>query len=126
MMDMDIDPNPNAHFAVPTTVDADADADAYACAYCAKTVCDMCAVRGDVRVCLECANPGNGSRATNGFGHHSNNNNTGVAVSCGMEAGNAVYGGGGVPAAATAVGGRAGDGGMMLGQKRWVGGIGWM
>ena len=30
------------------------------CAVCAKRVCDTCAVRGDYRVCLECAVPGGG------------------------------------------------------------------
>ena len=32
------------------------------CAVCAKRVCDTCAVRGDYRVCLECAVPGGGGR----------------------------------------------------------------
>lgn len=30
------------------------------CTICAKRVCDTCAVRGDYRVCLECAVPGGG------------------------------------------------------------------
>lgn len=32
----------------------------YSCAACQKHVCDMCAVRGDQRICLECALPGGG------------------------------------------------------------------
>ena len=34
--------------------------DGWQCAMCAKRVCDTCAVRGDYRVCLECAVPGGG------------------------------------------------------------------
>ena len=33
----------------------------FACCTCGKSVCDMCAVRGNERRCLECANPGNGN-----------------------------------------------------------------
>lgn len=32
----------------------------YECAVCSRNVCDMCAVRGDRRICLECAMPGAG------------------------------------------------------------------
>lgn len=32
----------------------------YACANCRRRVCDMCAVRGNCRICLECAIPGGG------------------------------------------------------------------
>ena len=34
--------------------------DDYACANCHRRVCDTCAVRGDHRLCLECAIPGGG------------------------------------------------------------------
>lgn len=34
--------------------------DDYECAVCRRNVCDMCAVRGDRRICLECAMPGAG------------------------------------------------------------------
>ena len=34
--------------------------DNHECAICNRNVCDMCAVRGDRRVCLECAMPGGG------------------------------------------------------------------
>lgn len=65
-------------------IDCDID-QGWACARCDKRVCDVCAVRGDQRICLECANPGNG-----------------------------LYGGSG------------GYGDLEVGEKRWVGGIGWM
>lgn len=81
---------------------------AYACAKCSRRVCDICAVRGDHRVCLECANPGNGNAYVNGHGY---TRGGGMGGSCGMEVGS-VYGHGG-----GSVGG---------GEKRWVGGIGWM
>lgn len=32
----------------------------YVCVSCQRVVCDMCAVRGDQRICLECALPGAG------------------------------------------------------------------
>lgn len=32
----------------------------YQCTNCARHVCDMCAVKGDYRICLECAMPGGG------------------------------------------------------------------
>lgn len=32
----------------------------YECAVCSRNICDMCAVRGDRRICLECAMPGSG------------------------------------------------------------------
>ena len=32
----------------------------YDCAVCTRSICDMCAVRGDHRLCLECAMPGSG------------------------------------------------------------------
>ena len=32
----------------------------YECAVCSRNVCDMCAVRGDRRICLECMMPGSG------------------------------------------------------------------
>lgn len=32
----------------------------WSCSMCAKRVCDVCAVHGDTRVCLECALPGGG------------------------------------------------------------------
>jgi hypothetical protein len=79
----------------------DDDGSAYACANCSKRVCDTCAVRGDWRVCLECANPGNGHGDAYVHGYNSGG-------SCGMEAGT-TYG--------------YGDRGE---QKRWVGGIGWL
>lgn len=34
--------------------------DEYECASCQRSVCDTCAVRGDQRICLECALPGTG------------------------------------------------------------------
>jgi len=34
--------------------------DEWECARCLKRVCDTCAIRGNERVCLECANPGHG------------------------------------------------------------------
>ena len=34
--------------------------DIFACASCHRNVCDMCSVRADHRLCLECALPGNG------------------------------------------------------------------
>lgn len=34
--------------------------DDYRCANCSRNFCDMCAVRGDHRICLECAIPGGG------------------------------------------------------------------
>lgn len=40
-------------------VDSEID-EGWQCALCAKRVCDTCAVRGDYRVCLECAVPGGG------------------------------------------------------------------
>jgi hypothetical protein len=33
----------------------------WCCARCARKVCDMCAVRGDSRICLECSIPGRGT-----------------------------------------------------------------
>lgn len=32
----------------------------YECAVCSRDICDTCAVRGDRRICLECAMPGGG------------------------------------------------------------------
>ena len=68
-------------------IDCEVD-EGWQCVRCRKRVCDTCAVRDNERVCLECANPGNG-----------------------MADGNGRYGGMGVKDA---------------GEKRWVGGIGWM
>jgi hypothetical protein len=97
MMDIDNDLNLTA------ASNNDDDGRAYACASCSKRVCDTCAVRGDWRVCLECANPGNGHGHAVGHGYlHSGGG------SCGMEAGT-MYGYG-----------ERGE------QKRWVGGIGWL
>lgn len=84
---------------------ADGDADAYACAHCRNRVCDTCAVRGDRRVCLECANPGSGY-------HIAAAGRAGMGVGVGMGMGM-----GGV------VGGMEASG---AGEKRWVGGIGWL
>ncbi len=85
---------------------------AYSCVGCGKRVCDTCAVRGDWRVCLECANPGNGngSRVSQGYGF-GYGYSSGSQRSCGVEAGN-VHG--------------VGAGDLRMGEKRWVGGIGWM
>lgn len=44
---------------VDQTSDAYTDED-YECASCQRRVCDTCAVRGDQRICLECALPGRG------------------------------------------------------------------
>jgi hypothetical protein len=81
---------------------AGGEGDAYSCVQCCKRVCDTCAVRGDWRMCLECANPGNG------FGRNRYGSAAGVVggLSCGMEAGAASGGSGG--------------------EKIWVGGIGWL
>jgi hypothetical protein len=40
-------------------IDCEVD-DAWECNRCRKRVCDTCAVRGESRICLECANPGHG------------------------------------------------------------------
>lgn len=37
--------------------------EAWQCAVCGKRTCDACAVKGDYRVCLECAVPGGGRYA---------------------------------------------------------------
>lgn len=42
------------------TMDIDHTHEDYECAVCQRQVCDTCAVRGDQRVCLECALPGGG------------------------------------------------------------------
>lgn len=105
-------PNENSTVGDSEMMDIDAEIDlgtssddgsAYSCANCSKRVCDTCAVRGDRRVCLECANPGNGHGNAYAYGHGYNSGG-----SCGMEAG-PMYGYG-----------ERGE------QKRWVGGIGWM
>jgi hypothetical protein len=80
--------------------------DPFHCAICSKRACDTCAVRGDRRICLECANLGNGY-AGQGYSYY---NGVGMGGSCGMEAG-VLY--------------RPGVG-MDLVEKRWVGGIGWV
>lgn len=41
-------------------IDTDLQQDEWACASCTRRVCDTCAVRGDYRICLECAVPGGG------------------------------------------------------------------
>jgi hypothetical protein len=43
----------------PSYMDPEID-DGWSCSMCAKRVCDVCAVRGNFRVCLECAVPGGG------------------------------------------------------------------
>ncbi|KAF7514140.1 hypothetical protein GJ744_004465 [Endocarpon pusillum] len=83
---------------------------AYSCVSCGRRVCDTCAVRGDWRVCLECANPGNGNRRSQGYGS-GYGYSSGSGGSCGAEAGN-------MPA--------QGAGASRMGDKRWVGGIGWL
>ncbi|ERF75919.1 hypothetical protein EPUS_01285 [Endocarpon pusillum Z07020] len=83
---------------------------AYSCVNCGKRVCDTCAVRGDWRVCLECANPGNGSRFSQGYGS-GYGYSSGSGGSCGAEAGNMSA---------------QGAGASRMGDKRWVGGIGWL
>ncbi len=83
---------------------------AYSCVSCGKRVCDTCAVRGDWRVCLECANPGNGNSVSQGYGI-GYGYSSGSQGSCGVEAGN-MHG--------------VGAGALRMGEKRWVGGIGWM
>lgn len=40
--------------------------DCWACVHCSRRVCDTCAVRGDCRICLECAVPGGGSNRNDG------------------------------------------------------------
>ena len=50
MLDVDV---------LPELVDPDID-EGWQCAVCAKRVCDTCAIRGDYRICLECAVPGGG------------------------------------------------------------------
>ena len=99
MMDIDGD----LDLAAAAAAASDDKGCAYACANCSKRVCDTCAVRGDWRVCLECANLGNGhGHASAGHGYHHGGG------SCGVEAGT-MYGYG-----------ERGE------QKRWVGGIGWL
>jgi hypothetical protein len=103
MMDVDAD----------FTISSEGDASTFSCTNCSKRVCDVCAVRGDRRVCLECANSGNGPGQGYGSGLMMMG---GMGGSCGVEAGaGGVYGYGG-----------RGGGGMEMGEKRWVGGIGWM
>lgn len=41
-------------------MDVDTLGEDYSCAVCQRSVCDTCAVRGDQRICLECALPGRG------------------------------------------------------------------
>lgn len=106
---MDIDTNPNLSISNDYE-----EATAFSCASCLKRVCDICAVRSDRRVCLECANPGNGNRYGSAQGHevvygYSNGAKMDGGGTCGMEAGN-MYGYGGVGVEG----------------KRWVGGIGWL
>lgn len=79
----------------------------YSCVNCGKRVCDTCAVRGDWRVCLECANPGNGNRLSQGYGMGFGYG----SGSCGAEAGSMSA---------------HGAGALRMGDKRWVGGIGWL
>lgn len=51
----------NQDCLVMDTMDYGMDADdEYACANCRRRVCDICAVRGNCRICLECAMPGGG------------------------------------------------------------------
>ncbi len=95
MMDLDTDLRPSV-ISSSSGGGGDGEGDAYSCAQCGKRVCDTCAVRGDWRMCLECANPGSGY-GRGGMG----------GVSCGVEAGQGGGGGGAV-------------------EKRWVGGIGWL
>jgi hypothetical protein len=101
MMDIDGDLDLAAVAAAAAST-SDDNGSAYACVHCSKRICDTCAVRGDWRVCLECANPGNGSAQASGHGYQHGGG------SCGMEAGT-MYGYG-----------ERGE------QKRWVGGIGWL
>jgi len=49
-------------------VDILSGADMWACTACGKNVCDTCAVRGDGRVCLECATGCKGKRWVGGIG----------------------------------------------------------
>lgn len=104
MMDVDID----AAIAVADFSTCSDQGSAYACAYCSRRVCDICAVRGDQRICLECANPGNGDAYAKDHGCVRLNR---MGQSCGTEVGS-VHGYG------------YGRGGGE--EKRWVGGIGWM
>ena len=83
---------------------------AYSCVNCGKRVCDTCAVRGDWRVCLECANPGNGNRLSQGHGL-GYGYSSGSGGSCGAEAGSMSA---------------QGAGALRMEDKRWVGGIGWL
>lgn len=120
MMDIDTDSNLNFnHSSISIGADADADSQVYACAMCGRHVCDTCAVRGDVRSCLECANPGNGNAHTSAS-YNIVGAGGGVNVSCGMEAGSIYNGYRG------AVQGGGAGGAMVLAEKRWIGGIGWM
>lgn len=91
MMDLDAD------HLLPISSAGGGEGDVYSCAQCGKRVCDTCAVRGDWRMCLECANPGSGFRR-GGYGGSALG-----GMSCGVE---------------------AGQGGVV--EKRWVGGIGWL
>ena len=48
---------------IPAAPVPDCTLEDWACARCSKHVCDLCAVRRDERLCLECANPGGGGRS---------------------------------------------------------------
>lgn len=42
-------------------MDVDSAANEYSCVQCRRCICDLCSVKGNYRVCLECAMPGGGS-----------------------------------------------------------------